>query len=195
MRVKSDDIIGIRIKVVINWKTLSENFLVSDGYTILIATNAELRSQVRCISNWTRVHPPSGITVIDRQERHLISTRMTSISVCYLNVGWIKLRHLYKSLELRRCAADVSQWLSSIKKLPLVGDKAVLGLMEIEKCKEPTTSSAASPFFLSLRTHLTTLLFFENRESCSEDFKAVCQDLSFPILWILSAIPYTLHLF
>lgn len=51
MRVRSDNIIGIRIKVVINWKTLSENFLVSDGYTILIATNAELRSQVRCISN------------------------------------------------------------------------------------------------------------------------------------------------
>lgn len=51
MRVGSDDIIGIRIKVVINWKMISENFLVSDGYTILIATNAELQSQVRCISN------------------------------------------------------------------------------------------------------------------------------------------------
>ena len=51
MRVTSDDIIGIRIEAAINWNTLSENFLVSDGYTILIATNAEIQSQVRCISN------------------------------------------------------------------------------------------------------------------------------------------------
>lgn len=101
--------------------------------------------------------PSIGNNVIDRQGRHLISTRMTSISVHYLNVGRNQIAQpcINPSVARRlRCAADVSRWLSSVKKEKkkkkerkekresLTGDKAALGLMEIEKCKEPGGSSS-----------------------------------------------------
>lgn len=101
--------------------------------------------------------PSIGNNVIDRQGRHLISTRMTSISVRYLNVGRNQIAQpcINPSVARRlRCAADVSRWLSSVKKEKkkkkerkekresLTGDKAALGLMEIEKCKEPGGSSS-----------------------------------------------------
>lgn len=135
---------------------------MSDGDTISIATNTELRYPWCAVSGIERAYTHQlGITVIDRQGRHLISTRMTSISVCYLNVRWIKLRRLRKSFVLlppcRRCFAVIvpppaaPSRRKKRRKLPLDGDKAALGLIEIEKCKELAASSLVVLAFLPLR--------------------------------------------
>lgn len=99
--------------------------------------------------------PSIGNNVIDRQGRHLISTRMTSISVRYLNVGRNQIaqpcinpfRGPPPSL-CRRCFAVIvlrekgEKERKKERRESLTGDKAALGLMEIEKCKEPGGSSS-----------------------------------------------------
>ena len=128
-----------------------------------------------------RTHSPTGNNRYwSTQGRHLISTRMTSISVCYLNVGWIKLRRLRKSFVLlpscRRCFAVIvpppiapSRWKKG-RKLPSDGDKATLGLIEIEKCKVLPASSLVIPSAVPSSSYPTTDCF--SWKVYGQDFKA-----------------------